>query len=221
MAIHSMFRAGRGRPGAAVGGLLGASFAVLLVSAPGCGGDDDAASPECTVSGGPVEGEADAHCIDDHGDPIVQEIGECQTGAVGGEGGAGGAGGEAEEEPYEVRYNAAAADDDCKYDVSFTSTCIALNRPVTFAVKLDARSGGAARGAVPDSPEVFLADNRSHISPSNSIKAPEGPAGTYEIGPIVFDRSGRWVVRFHFFEWCNDIPEDSPHGHVAFYVDVP
>jgi len=37
----------------------------------------------------------------------------------------------------------------------------------------------------------------------------------------VFDKSGRWVVRFHFFESCSDVPDDSPHGHVAFYIDVP
>jgi hypothetical protein len=37
----------------------------------------------------------------------------------------------------------------------------------------------------------------------------------------VFDQSGRWVVRFHYFETCSDVPEDSPHGHVAFYIDVP
>jgi hypothetical protein len=66
-----------------------------------------------------------------------------------------------------------------------------------------------------------LADDPSHISPSFEITAPEKPAGSYAIGPIVFDRSGRWVVRFHFYETCSDVPPDSPHAHVAFYIDVP
>jgi hypothetical protein len=28
-------------------------------------------------------------------------------------------------------------------------------------------------------------------------------------------------VRFHLHENCSDVPEDSPHGHAAFYVSVP
>jgi hypothetical protein len=45
--------------------------------------------------------------------------------------------------------------------------------------------------------------------------------GTYSVGPVRFDQAGRWFVRFHFYETCSDAPEDSPHGHVAFWVDVP
>jgi hypothetical protein len=81
--------------------------------------------------------------------------------------------------------------------------------------------GAEPTGTNPENPEIFLADDLTHISPSNNITATEGPAGTYEIGPVIFDRSGRWVVRWHYFENCSDVPEDSPHGHVAFYIDVP
>jgi len=222
---NALIESGRPRLTAkALVGLLAAAGSVLLVTVPGCGGDDDAVpdTGTCTNGGGPVSGPADTHCLDAPGDPVIQEIGKCQTGAIDeGSAGAGGAGGEAQEEPYETRYSNSAADDDCKYDASFSSTCITVGKPVTFTLELDKRSGGMATGAVPDSPEIFLEANHSHISPSNAIKAPEGPAGTYEIGPVVFDRSGRWVVRFHFFEWCSDVPEDSPHGHVAFYIDVP
>jgi len=45
--------------------------------------------------------------------------------------------------------------------------------------------------------------------------------GVYSVGPVRFDQAGRWTVRFHFFETCLDAREDSPHGHAAFYVDVP
>ena len=212
------------RPWRTAHAISAALLGVLVASGAGCSGDDDAATQPvaCTGGGGPVPGAADDHCTDTDGQPIVQDIGKCSAdaGDLGG-GGAAGAGGAAEPEPYEVRFSNSAADDDCKYDVSFKNSCIALNTQVFFTVTLDKRSGGAAPGATADSPEIYFADDPFHISPSNNIKAPEGPPGTYKIGPIVFDRSGRWVVRFHFFETCSDIPEDSPHGHVAFYVDVP
>lgn len=32
---------------------------------------------------------------------------------------------------------------------------------------------------------------------------------------------GRWMVRSHLYETCSDEPEDSPHGHAAFFVTVP
>jgi hypothetical protein len=127
----------------------------------------------------------------------------------------------ADDEEHETNYGSEADDDDCKYHVSFSNTCIRLNEPVTFTVKLDTKSDGEpAKGAEPSNPEIFMAEG-DHPSPSNNITATESPDGTYKIGPIVFDRSGRWVVRFHFFEDCSDIPEDSPHGHAAFFIDVP
>jgi hypothetical protein len=33
--------------------------------------------------------------------------------------------------------------------------------------------------------------------------------------------AGRWNVRFHMYEQCSDLTEDSPHGHITFFVDVP
>ena len=32
---------------------------------------------------------------------------------------------------------------------------------------------------------------------------------------------GKWTVRFHFNEICCDVNSDSPHGHAAFFVNVP
>lgn len=205
----------------------------------------------CTVEGGgPVAGPEDTHCNDRAGNDIAQPVGKCVhgdpgAGGTGGEGsgdhdhaaagagndhdhdhaGAGGAGSEHEhgaDEPYEIRYNDHAADDDCKYDASFSTSCLKVNTPVTLTFKLRERaSGDFGSGATPDSPEIFLADNPSHISPSINITATEGPSGEYAIKPVLFDVPGRWVVRFHYFEECSDVPADSPHGHVAFYVDVP
>ncbi len=207
----------------AASGLLVAAFLV----APACSNDsnDSPATPPttdtmCTNSGGPVEdGAVDMHCIDASGNAVIQPVGKCETGAVG----TAGAGGAGSDESFEVHTTSAAQDDDCKYDVSFTVGCVEVNQPVTFTVKVDKRAaaGGPMTGDDPNSPEVYLADNPSHISPSFRIKAPEGPPGTYKIGPVVFDESGRWVVRFHFNETCSDTPPDSPHAHVAFYIDVP
>jgi hypothetical protein len=176
----------------------------------------------CTSSGGPVEdGAVDMHCTDAAGDPIIQSVGACQSDVAGGSAGAGGAGSDADEQ-FTVLTSHQGADDDCKYDVSFTNGCVELNRPVTFTVKLTTRATGkVATGARPYSPEIYFAADPSHISPSFEITAPEKPSGTYAIGPIVFDRSGRWVVRFHFYETCSDVPQDSPHAHIAFYIDVP
>jgi hypothetical protein len=197
----------------------------LLALAPSCSGDDDAAPAPaaCTGTGGPVAGEADAHCEDSDGAPVNQSVGVCQKDAADvGAAGAGGAGEGAEEEE-EVRFGSSAADDDCKYDVSFTNDCIARDTPVYFTVTLKKRAddGAPATGDDPNSPEIFLDADHSHISPSLDVKAPEVSPGTYKIGPVLFDAPGRWVVRFHFFEECSDLPADSPHGHVAFYVDVP
>ena len=38
---------------------------------------------------------------------------------------------------------------------------------------------------------------------------------------VRFDAKGRWTVRFHLHEECADEAPDSPHGHIAFFIDVP
>ena len=77
--------------------------------------------------------------------------------------------------------------------------------------------GKPVLGAEPDS-DVFL--NDTHAAPNAGTKSAEKGNGVYEIGPIRFDQPGQWTVRFHFFGICPDAP-DSPHGHAAFYVNVP
>lgn len=196
------------------------SFVAL---APACSSDDDAVAPTtCKNPGGPVAGVADTHCVGTDGTPIDQSIGVCQKDAGDvGAAGAGGAGATADE-AYTVRYGDSASDDDCKYDASFTTNCIVENTPVYFTVTLKKRAEGGvpATGDNPNSPEIFLDSDHSHITPSLDIEAPEVSPGVYKIGPVLFDAPGRWVVRFHFFEECSDIPDDSPHGHVAFYINV-
>lgn len=198
---------------------------LLLAFAAGgaaCSSNDDGTSSStmepgtCEGGGGPVMSTMpDDHCKDSSGMDITQEVGMCQT-SVEADGAAAGG-----DEEYGTYYGSQGNDDDCKYDVSFTHTCIKVNEPVTFSLQLKHKSDGTpATDADPSHPEIFLEEG-SHPSPSNRIKAPEGPDGSYQVGPIVFDRPGRWVVRFHFYEGCSDIPEDSPHGHASFYIDVP
>jgi hypothetical protein len=49
----------------------------------------------------------------------------------------------------------------------------------------------------------------------------ETQPGVYTIGPHILDQSGKWYVRFHLFGSCEDTEETSPHGHGAFWVNVP
>lgn len=213
-----------------LGRLLVATLAAFLASMNGCKVDESALNvagsagmADCLSSGGPVEdGATDTHCTDPSGQPIIQPIGKCETGAATLTNTAGAAGAGGNDGQYLILTGHQGQDDDCKYDVSFTNSCVVVNQPVTFKVTLTARdTRKPASGARPDSPEAYLMGDPSHISPSLEITAKESPTGTYSIGPIVFDRAGRWVVRFHFFETCSDVPADSPHGHIAFYIDVP
>jgi hypothetical protein len=207
--------------------LLSSAAALLVPLTQGlaCSDDDDGAGGECIGGDGAVAGAVDNHCVAADGTAIVQAIGICATGIeeeAGDEGEEGEEDHEHEEEEHPILTGREADDDDCKYHVRFENTCVAVNEPVTFTLTLTRKFDGMpGSGTIPSNPEIFLADDLTHISPSNDITASEGPAGTYEIGPVLFDRSGRWVVRFHYFETCSDLPEDSPHGHVAFYIDVP
>ena len=40
-------------------------------------------------------------------------------------------------------------------------------------------------------------------------------------GPIQFDMPGRWLIRFHVYHTCLDLVNTSPHGHAAFFLNVP
>ena len=118
-------------------------------------------------------------------------------------------------------YGAAGADDDCKYDVTWTSTGICRNVPVTFTVTATHRTDGSAltgAGVVPD--VVLSCTHPVPNSPAPKDPSPEIAPGKYTVGPMVFDEPGKWVVRFHFDPNCADAPA-SPHGHAAFWVEVP
>jgi hypothetical protein len=111
-------------------------------------------------------------------------------------------------------------DDDCKYHVVWSATPICENGSgTTFTVKATKLVDGTPlTGAAP---YIEAVQACSHPIPNVPKQAVEDPPGTYTIGPVVFDRPGNWVVRFHFYGNCLDALQTSPHGHAAFFVSVP
>jgi hypothetical protein len=148
----------------------------------------------------------------------VSVLPDAGGGGAGGGTGAGGSGGGAPEYGATM-YGSEGDDDDCKYHVHWSSTPIAENRDITFTVSATKKTDNSPLTGASPLAEVYL--NSMHPAPNTNQTAVEGPAGTYKVGPIRFDAPGRWTVRFHFFENCVDLLPTSPHGHAAFYVDVP
>ena len=198
---------------------VAALLSVSALSSAAC--SSSSSSTTGTTSGGgggPVSGPMDAHC-----GATVQAVSQaaCTDPGTGGSGGAGtgGMGGMMPEEEAPVMFNAEGDDDDCKYHLAWSSTAVAQNQDVTFTLALTTKSDGKpAMGAVPNI-EAFLSD--THPAPNSDQKPTEGANGTYTIGPMQFDAAGKWTVRFHLFETCSDLSEASPHGHGAFFLQVP
>jgi hypothetical protein len=173
--------------------------------------------------GGPVAGPADVHCVGVAPQPVIQA--DCTVTSLP-DAGAGGSG----PEYGPTMYGSEGDDDDCKYHVTWKSTAIAENQPVTFTV-----TGVFLTNGTPDPPkctdcpvtgantlaEVYLNDTHPAPNTNPPQATTESPPGTYIITPIVFDAPGTWTVRFHFNEQCADVAAGSPHGHAAFFVDVP
>jgi len=166
------------------------------------GGGGDAAGDDAASAGG------DGAAAGDDGGGTVDagDIGNCGDPAFGA-----------------TMYGNHGIDDDCKYDVTWTSTPICQNQPVYFTVTVMTHSGGEpspVTGANPRPDVVLGCKYPIPNSPAAKDPSPETSPGTYTVGPVVFDRPGTWVFRFHFFETCLDQP-DAPHGHAAFYIRVP
>ena len=200
-------------------GLVAASgslLAGLLLFAPGCQSTPDAVGPV----GGAVVGALDVHC-QEAGVPRIQPVNasSCKATVDMAGGGQADMGASEGSEYGETQYNDEGNDDDCKYRVKFTTTPVRKGSPVTFTAKItNLVTNQPVTGAM-TTPEVFLSD--IHPAPNSGASTTESPPGTYVIGPVMFDEPGKWTMRFHFFEDCTDAVEDSPHGHVAFYVNVP
>jgi hypothetical protein len=125
-----------------------------------------------------------------------------------------------------THYGTESDDDDCKYHVRYVASPICRNNGTYFVVNATHLAGGAPLTGAAAFAEMCLSD--THAPPAINARPPngsqqvvEGPPGTYTIGPVQFDASGNWTVRFHFNEFCCDGTPNSPHGHVAFHITVP
>jgi hypothetical protein len=197
--------------------LLAYSILPVAALALGC-----SSSAPAGPTGGPVADAADQHCLV-NGVVAPQKVGMCVMGGVD----AGATDAAAADDGAapggtdygETLYNSSGYDDDCKFHMSFTSTPIRRNTDVTFTLTVEGLDpAGPALKADPYA-EVYLTE--SQPAPNSNTMTVEKGGGVYEIGPVVFDHPGLWTVRFHVYETCSDAPADSPHGHAAFYVDVP
>jgi hypothetical protein len=192
------------------------SFAALLaLGVVGCG------SSTSGPTGGAVMGALDMHCGD-----MKQQVGQCITvgsdagtppaddaGADDGGTTSGGSGFGA------TMYNAEGDDDDCKYHVVWTSSPVKRNTNVTFDLTVTRKFDNTPATGADVTVEAFLSD--THPTPTSDIPNMESAGGKYHVGPMQFDAMGDWTVRFHLYETCSDVPDDSPHGHAAFFVHVP
>jgi hypothetical protein len=222
--------------------ILGLSTALIVVAACSSSSDNTGSQTQQQSSCSPAgeatpapAGYSDMHCIQ-NGMEIKQETDQasCNIQPDGGDDGDdagddaaavpidGGPTGDCDPSEFgATMYGTSGSDDDCKYDVSWTSTPICENQNgVWFTVTATKRADGTPlTGAAPYIESVLAC---AHASPTPvQPSAPEGPPGTYKIGPIFFDKPGSWVVRFHFYGNCADGVDSSPHGHAAFFVTVP
>ena len=172
-------------------------------------------------TGGPVTGALDTHCKDSDGGVVATVVGECLTGSEPADAAA------PEPQPDagapssdygETLFNAEGDDDECKYHVKWTATAIRAKSSVNFDVTLTKLADMTPATGAGVRAEIFLTETHPAAPPP---AATESAGGKYSVGPIKFDAAGDWTVRFHFYETCNDAPEDSPHGHAAFFVHVP
>ncbi|HKE14241.1 MAG TPA: hypothetical protein VKB80_05240 [Kofleriaceae bacterium] len=197
--------------------LLSTTLSLALVPAlAACGGDDDdGGSATCEPAGGAVAGDPDTHCT------AAQPTDEAACHPDVPDAGAGEPDAGEDDEGNEfgpTQFGSEGDEDECKYHVSWTSTKICQNADVTFTVTaVTTVDQTGVTGAQPYI-EAFL--DETHPAPNTDSNFTDNGDGTYTIGPVQFDAPGRWNVRFHFFGDCAD-GEESPHGHVAFFVDVP
>ncbi len=220
-------------------GIHSVLWAVALSAA--CSSSNTTSGSVADTPSGVVLGPLDSHCASADGGWMVQTVGVCEvidpasvpsvtstcspvtfasdTSTGSNDVDAGGTDAAATSDYGATMYGAAGNDDDCKYYVSWVATPIKENADTYFTVT-------ALRLA--DMQPVHCAGIRADTSlslthgvPAPAQPAPEIAPGVYKVGPIVFDAAGTWTERFHLFEECSDAPDDSPHGHAAFFINVP
>lgn len=217
-------------------GLLLLGFSAAAVVAPACHHDDDAVAKTATAA--IVAGPVDTHC----GSKVVTvDPAVCKAARATEDGGTedGGAGGAGVGGYPPTMSNAEGDDDDCKYRIKW-STGAGAATTTTKTLSIHPLHGGEAGGVGAGGDVMFTATltnkkdgspvtgassyiesflDETHPSLNAEQTSKETTPGTYTVGPVRFDVSGKWTVRFHFNAECND-SEASPHGHAAFFAQV-
>jgi len=186
-------------------------------------GPGDGGPAMCGAPGMPSVGAADTHC-----DPgIVQPTSQASCAGLDVDAFTDVDAGVPDCEYGAPLFGASGDDDDCKYHFAWSSTPICQGRAgVFFTVVVTSKVDGSPVTGADMRAETFIPGGTAcdaipmHTGPNSFVHLREGPLGTY-VGPIEFDHTGEWNVRFHVFESCSDVPAESPHGHVAFRVTVP
>ncbi len=184
----------------------------LVITLTGCSDSGDTSSGGGMMKpsgpkGGPSKGPADTHCKGVTPQPTSMKV--CQMSGM------------ASTDYGPTMYGLEGDDDDCKYHVVWKSTDIYENYDITFTMTATTLTDGAPASGSQSYIEAFLNDKHPAPNTMPESTSKEDPPGTYTIGPIQFDAKGKWTVRFHLFEQCTDVSDESPHGHAAFYVDAP
>jgi hypothetical protein len=188
--------------------------ALALAAFVACGGDSKGAS--CAMPGAAVAGTPDSHCS---GMPAqAVDPAACTPPDAGP--GTPDAAPDTGDDFGATMDNAEGDDDDCKYHLAWTSTSLCENGDVFFTLTGTIKSTGAPMTGAEPYIEGFLSDDPSHVVPNSGATTTDLGDGKYEIGPIHFDKPGKWTVRFHVYATCAD-SEASPHGHAAFFVNLP
>jgi hypothetical protein len=116
-------------------------------------------------------------------------------------------------------------DDDCKYHLKWTASCITENTDFTVTVTITDKVDGkpVVTTAAKLDYELYLeGGGDAHLAPNTNAKyKTTNTPGVYTLGPLRVDKAGEWTLRFHIRPDCVDLTEDSPHGHAAFFVKVP
>ena len=181
----------------------------VMVTALGqvsCKSDDKGAATR-TATAAVVAGAQDAHC----GTKVVTVNTAVCHGAGNADAGAG------TSDYGDTMFNAEGDDDDCKYHLKW-SAASGTGGEVTYTLTLTNKSGNTPVTGAPIDIEAFLDETHPAPNTAQTSKETSSP-GTYTVGPVAFDKSGKWTVRFHVHDECDDSKE-SPHGHAAFFMQV-
>jgi hypothetical protein len=184
-----------------------------------CGARNQETSQASCHASGPAPSEDAGLPVEDAASPVKDAAPE-EGGASADASAGGDAGGDNGGSGYGPTENGSEGDDDdCKYHLKWASTKVTENTDVTFQVTVTKKTESAPLTGGNVDTETFLGD--SHIAPDTKPTGKEIGGGVYQVGPIRFDQPGKWTVRFHINEACDDLLGSSPHGHAAFFVNVP